>query len=220
MRKQVLSLIVPLLAFVLIAAAADTTATGVASSARLQRLEVAHDKDGLRVEFKAKGTLAPAVTTLASPARIVVDLPNTVMATSQRTISVGQDGVKGLRIGMDGQGNTRVVVDLTDSRQHEIVAGADGSFTLKIRDGAVAQRHSSPEKTVAANAAPKLVPVSARGSTSCSGAAGCSERGGFDGPGSRRQACGFRRCRAHIHREARSGRSCRQGSGSGEPLCR
>jgi type IV pilus secretin PilQ/predicted competence protein len=161
MRKQVLSLIVPLLAFVLIAAAADTTATGVASGARLQRLEVAHDKDGLRVEFKAKGTLAPAVTTLASPARIVVDLPNTVMATSQRTISVGQDGVKGLRIGMDGQGNTRVVIDLTDSRQHEIVAGADGSFTLKIRDGAVAQRHSSPEKTVAANAAPKLVPVSA-----------------------------------------------------------
>jgi type IV pilus assembly protein PilQ len=161
MRKQVLSLIVPLLAFVLIAAAADTTATGVASSARLQRLEVAHDKDGLRVEFKAKGTLAPAVTTLASPARIVVDLPNTVMATSQRTISVGQDGVKGLRIGMDGQGNTRVVVDLTDSRQHEMVAGADGSFTLKIRDGALAQRHSSQEKTVAANAAPKLVPVSA-----------------------------------------------------------
>jgi type IV pilus secretin PilQ/predicted competence protein len=161
MRKQVLSLIVPLLAFVLIAAAADTTATGVASGARLQRLEVAHDKDGLRVEFKAKGTLAPAVTTLASPARIVVDLPNTVMATAQRTISVGQDGVKGLRIGMDGQGNTRVVVDLTDSRQHEIVAGADGSFTLKIRDGAVAQRHNTPEKTVAANAAPKLVPVSA-----------------------------------------------------------
>ena len=134
MRKQVLGLIVPLLAFVLIAAAADTTGSGEAASARLQRLAVAHDRDGLRVEFKAKGTLAPTVTTLASPARIVVDLPNTVMATGQNSISVGQDGVKDVRIGMDGKGNTRVVFDLTDSRRHELVAGADGSFILKIQD--------------------------------------------------------------------------------------
>ena len=99
-----------------IAAAADTTGKGVAAGARLQRLEVTHSQDGLRVEFKAKGTLAPKVTTLDSPARIVVDFPNTVMATAQSHISVGRDGVKDVRIGMDGQvpPNTRVVVDLAD----------------------------------------------------------------------------------------------------------
>ncbi|MGD0470568.1 MAG: type IV pilus secretin PilQ [Terriglobales bacterium] len=184
MRKQLLGLLVPLLAFVAlvitIAAAADMTGTGVGASAQLQRLEVAHSQDGLRVEFKAKGTLAPRVTTLDSPARIVVDFPNTVMATAQSRITVGSDGVKDVRVGMDGQTSptTRVVIDLTNtdltgsdlasSRQHELVAGPDGSFILKIHDlkindlktnaAVLAHRQSAPAaKSVAASAAPKLM---------------------------------------------------------------
>jgi hypothetical protein len=69
MRKQLLGLLVPPLTFVLIAAAADMTGKGVAAGAALQRLEVAHSQDGLRVEFKAKGALAPRVSTLESPHR-------------------------------------------------------------------------------------------------------------------------------------------------------
>jgi type IV pilus assembly protein PilQ len=167
--RKLLGVFVPLLAFVLIAAAADVTGKGVAASAALQRLEVAHSQDGLRVEFKAKGTLAPKVTTLDSPARIVVDFPNTVMATAQSRISVGSDGVKDLRVGMDGQvpPSTRVVVDLAnmdlaDSRQHELVAGPDGSFILTIHDAVVAHRQPArAAKSVAANPAPKLVLASA-----------------------------------------------------------
>jgi len=171
MRKQLLGILVPLLAFVVttFAAAADTTGTGVTASAALQRLEVAHSQDGLRVEFKAKGALAPKVTTLDSPARIVVDFPNTVMATAQSRISVGSDGVKDVRIGMDGQtpATTRVVVDLAgndlaSSRQHELVAGSDGSFVLKIHDAVLAHRQTAPAvKSVAASAAPQLVLASA-----------------------------------------------------------
>ena len=169
MRKQLLGLLVPLLAFVVtIAAAADTTGKEVAAGARLQRLEVAHSQDGLRVEFRAKGTLAPKVTTLDSPARIVVDFPNTVMATAQSRISVGRDGVKDVRVGMDGQTppTTRVVIDLAndlaDSRQHELVAGPDGSFILKIHDVVLAHRQPAPAaKSVAASAAPQLVLASA-----------------------------------------------------------
>src|SRR5271169_5640927 len=173
MRKQLLGILVPLLAFVMImnAAAADMTGKGVAkeTTAALQRLEVAHSQDGLRVEFKAKGALAPRVTTLDSPARIVVDFPNTVMATAQSRISVGSDGVKDVRIGMDGQtpATTRVVVDLAgndlgSSRQHELVAGPDGSFVLKIHDAVLAHRQTAPAvKSVAATAAPQLVLASA-----------------------------------------------------------
>src|ERR1039458_4033955 len=150
MRKQLLGLLVPLLAFVPIAAAADMTGKGVAASAALQRLEVAHSPDGLQVEFRAKGTLAPKVTTLNSPARIVVDFPNTVMATAQSRISVGRDGVKEVRVGMDGQvpPNTRVVIDLAASRQHELVASPDGGFILKIanRDAVVAHGQPAAEK--------------------------------------------------------------------------
>ena len=152
MRKQLLGLLVPLLAFVAIAnaAAGDMTGKEVAASARLQRLEVEHSLGGLRVEFRAKGTLAPKVSTLESPARIVVDFPNTVMATAQSLISVDSDGVKSVRIGMDSQvpRTTHVVVnlagvDLASKRQYELVPEKDGSFTLQIRDGAVARRQTS-----------------------------------------------------------------------------
>src|SRR5882672_9389626 len=123
MRKQLLGLILPLLAFVLIAAAADMPGKGVAAASALQRLEVAHSQDGLSVQFTAKGPLAPKVTTLDSPARIVVDLPNTVMATGQHLINVGNSGVKSVRIGMSGQvpPTTRVVVDLDAVRPSELV---------------------------------------------------------------------------------------------------
>ncbi len=172
MRKQLLGILVPLLAFVVImnAAAADMTGKGVAkeTTAALQRLEVTHSQDGLRVEFKAKGTIVPKLTTLDSPARIVVDFPNTVMATAQSRISVGSDGVKDVRVGMDGQAppTTRVVVDLIGSdlangRRHELVAGPDGGFVLHIHDGALAQRQPAAEKSVTPSAAPKLVLASA-----------------------------------------------------------
>lgn len=166
MRKQLLGLMVPLMAFVLIASAADTTGKGVAkeTTAALQRLEVTHGQDGFRVEFRAKGPLAPKVTTLDSPARIVVDFPNTVMATAQSHITVDSDGVKDVRVGMNGQNppTTRVVVDLASRSQHEMVAGADGSFVLAIHDAVVAHRQTSPAvKSVATSAAPKLVLASA-----------------------------------------------------------
>jgi type IV pilus assembly protein PilQ len=175
MRKQVLGLIVPLLASALVATAADVTVKGTASSL-LQRLEVAHDRDGLRVEFKAKGPLAPKVTTLDSPARIVVDFPNTVMATAQNSLPVGQDGVKDIRIGMDAQHNTRVVFDMTGSGRHELVAGEDGAYTLKISTPIAASASASSstarksaqavikpvaEKPAAETSAPRLVLASA-----------------------------------------------------------
>jgi type IV pilus secretin PilQ/predicted competence protein len=163
MRKKLLGILVPLLAFVLIADAADMTGNGVVASAALQKLEVAHSQDGLRVEFKATGTLAPKVTTLESPARIVVDFPNTVMATAQSRISVGRDGVKDVRVGMDGKVSptTRVVIDLDNnlsaSPRHELVAGTDGSFVLQIHDAVLAKRQPEPvAKPVATNATPKL----------------------------------------------------------------
>jgi type IV pilus assembly protein PilQ len=171
---------VSLLAFVLIAAAADTTGKGVAASARLQKLEVTDSQDGLRVEFKAAGTLAPKVSTLDSPARIVVDFPNTVMATAESHISVGRDGVKGVRIGMDGEvpPTTRVVIDLAASCQHELMPGKDGGFILKIHDAALAHRQgtapaaaaqaSTTAPQVRASAPAIATPVSSAAATSAS----------------------------------------------------
>jgi type IV pilus assembly protein PilQ len=144
MRKQLMGLILGLLAFVLIAAAADIPGQGTATTAALQRIAIARGQDGVRVEFAAKGATTPKVTTLDSPARIVVDLPNTVMATGQSHINVGEDGVKTIRIGMDGHvpPTTRVVVDLAAASQHELVAGPDGHYTLTIQNNQLS--HAAP----------------------------------------------------------------------------
>ncbi len=141
MRKQLLGLVVLLLAASLTASAADITGKG-AAAAQLERVNVVRSQDGVRVEFKAKGTLAPRMTTLDSPARIVVDFPNTVKATEQKHLSVSQNGVEDIRVGTDGRGNTRVVVDLTASRHHELVADAEG-FVLKI-EGDVQSEAKAP----------------------------------------------------------------------------
>ncbi len=158
MRKQLLGVMVPLLAFVLIAAAADMPGKGTATTSALQRLEVSRGSDGLRVEFIAKGALAPKVSTLDSPSRLVVDLPNTAMAASFGRISVGSDGVKDVRVGTDGKTppNTRVVFDLSAACQHELMTGQDGSIVLKIGEKAVAAHHLAPAAKTA-----KLVEVSA-----------------------------------------------------------
>jgi type IV pilus secretin PilQ/predicted competence protein len=170
MRKQLLGLLVPLLAMVVVAGAADMTGKGVSTSAALQRLAVTHSQDGLRVEFKlTAGTLAPKVTTLDSPARIVVDFPNTVMATAQSHIRVDKDGVEGVRIGMDGQTppTTRVVVDLASSCRHEMVAGADGTYALEIHGAPLAHRALAPatnsvaSKSEPASSTRNLAPASA-----------------------------------------------------------
>jgi type IV pilus assembly protein PilQ len=181
MRKQLLGLILPLLVLALIAAAADRPGQGTAMTAALQRLEIARGQDGLRVELTAKGgVLAPKVTTLDSPARIVIDLPNTVMATGQSRIPVGSEGVKAVRIGMDGQNppTTRVVVDLDAAAQHELVAGADGHFTLKIQSGALASAPANA--TVAATAAPAEIQPAPKAEVAGAVAAGNSAKAAND----------------------------------------
>src|SRR5262249_35935972 len=78
--------------------------------------------------------------------------------------AVSKDGVKALRIGMNGQvpPTTRVVVDLDGSRQPELIAGKDGHFTLKVQDAAIAMKAAAPVvMPVAASSAPKLTPASA-----------------------------------------------------------
>jgi len=120
MRKQFLTVLLPVLVVVLITASAQTQSAGTDAPkhAALQKVNVVRTSDGFSIEISARGTVKPLLSTLDSPARIVVDLPNTVVATSRGHISVDGDGVKDVRLGMDGQGSSRVVVDLTQACRH------------------------------------------------------------------------------------------------------
>ncbi len=131
MRKQFLAVLLPLLVVVLITAAAQTQSAGTDASrhAALQKVNVVRTDDGVSVEITARGAVKPQLSTLDHPARVVVDLPNTVVATSRGLIGVDSDGVKDVRLGMDGQTTptTRVVVDLTKACRYELVPGSDNT---------------------------------------------------------------------------------------------
>jgi len=133
MRKQQVTMFVSLL--MLVAAAAAQTPS------QLDRVNVVRGTDDIRVEMSSKGTLAPKLTTLDSPARVVVDLPETVMATRQTRIAVGAAGVKSVRIGMDRQTHptTRIVVDLEQACAYELTPGAAGKLVLTLHANAVAK---------------------------------------------------------------------------------
>jgi type IV pilus assembly protein PilQ len=136
MRKQLLVVLLPLL---VVGAGAQTAKTGLDKTkhATLQRVEVVRVDDGINVEMTELGAVVPAVSKLESPARVLVTLPNTVAATSRNYLSVGSDGVKGVRIGMDqNPPTTRVVVDLLQACTYEMTSGGENKLVLKLHPAA------------------------------------------------------------------------------------
>jgi type IV pilus secretin PilQ/predicted competence protein len=147
MRKQLLGVVLPLVILMMMTAAAQTQNTGTSATehAALQRLNVVRGDGTISVEFSARGPVAPKLSTLSSPARVVIDLPNTVAVTGQRQIAVDSDGVKGVRVGMNGQTppSTRVVVDLEQACKFELVPGSDNQFAVKLYPGVAAVKTSA-----------------------------------------------------------------------------
>jgi type IV pilus assembly protein PilQ len=156
MRKQQLTMFVSLLLVMVVAAAAQTPS-------QLDRVNVVRDTDTIRVEMSSKGAVTPKVSSLDSPARVVVDLPETVMATRQHQIVVGASGIKGVRIGMDGQSHptTRIVVDLDQACAYELTPGPAGKLVLTLHANAVAQAASETKPETKTVAAASPVPVKA-----------------------------------------------------------
>ncbi|HEX4784939.1 MAG TPA: secretin N-terminal domain-containing protein, partial [Candidatus Sulfotelmatobacter sp.] len=148
MRKQQVTMFVSLLLLVV--------AAGAQTPTQLDRVNVVRGTDDIRVEMSSKGTLAPKLSTLDSPARVVVELPETVMANRQARIAVGAAGVKDVRIGMDGQTHptTRVVVDLDQACAYELTPGPAGKLVLTLHTNAVAKT-APATATLAAQSAPK-----------------------------------------------------------------
>ena len=133
MRKQLLGIFLPLLVFCLIAVGETQSTGSTTKHAALLKVNVARSQDAVTLELMTRGQVQPKLSELDSPARIVLDLPNTVAATGS-SIGVESDGVKKVRIGMDGQTipTTRVVIDLDKSCRHELIPGGDNKLVLKL----------------------------------------------------------------------------------------
>jgi type IV pilus assembly protein PilQ len=82
---------------------------------------------------------------------VVVDLPQTAMVTGQRHITVDTAGVKGVRIGTDGQTppTTRIVVDLAQACAYELTPGPAGKLVLTLHANALAKAAPAAANTAA-----------------------------------------------------------------------
>jgi len=128
MRKQLLGFMVLLLLPVLVTAAQTQSAgTDVHRRAVVQKVDVLRGDDGVLVEVTARGGVTPQMTTLDSPPRLLMTLSNTVAATTHNHIAVDRDGIKGVRVGMNGRTppTTSVVIDLLQPCAYELLPSGD-----------------------------------------------------------------------------------------------
>jgi hypothetical protein len=143
-----------------VATAKPASDSASSSNNQLQHVTVVPGADGVQIEISSSQAVTPRVTKLSSPARVLLELPETVIASSQSKIPVGSAGVKGVRIGMDGKTppTTSIVVDLEKPLAYELTPGAEGKLVLTLHsDGAspsVAKATPAPAaKPVAVKAA-------------------------------------------------------------------
>jgi len=125
------------------------------ASNKLQHVNVVPGGNDIQIEINSSGAVTPQVSTLSSPARILIELPETVLATSQNKIPVGSGGVKGVRIGMDGKNppTTSVVVDLEKPLTYDEAPGPAGKFALIL--------HTQGGTSAAVKSAPAPKPAAA-----------------------------------------------------------
>lgn len=126
---------------------------------KLERVNVVPGGNDIQIEISSSQTVTPKVSKMTAPARVVVALPETVVASAQNKIPVGSGGVKGVRIGMDGKTppTTSVVVDLEKPMAFEVAPGPAGKLVLILHTqdagSTVAKRVPAPVAKAPAAAA-------------------------------------------------------------------
>jgi hypothetical protein len=131
------------------AATTKTAAPPAPASAhhnQLKKVNVVAGGDSFRIEMVSSDAVAGKASTLKSPDRVLVELPGTIAATRENRISVGNGGIKGIRIGTDGKNppTTSVVVDLEKGCAYELTPGPSGTLVLTLHTDALAKSATAP----------------------------------------------------------------------------
>ena len=135
-----------------VAKTALKSASTASDTNKLQHVNVIPGANDIQIEISCSQAVTPRVSKLSSPARVLVELPETVVASAQSKIPVGTGGVKGVRIGMDGKTppTTSVVVDLDKALAYEVAPGPAGKTILILHTqdtAAITKNAPAPAKT-------------------------------------------------------------------------
>ncbi len=108
----------------LLALTSAVWAQSASEGARIQKLDVVADKDGVRVEVVLTFAVRTRVSLARHPERLILELPGTVSSDAPSSIPFNQNGVKAVRVehenGAASLSTTRVVVDLESQRPYGV----------------------------------------------------------------------------------------------------
>jgi type IV pilus assembly protein PilQ len=91
------------------------------AATRIREISVAQGGDALNIEISGSGPMTARTMKLTHPDRVVVDIPNSVLQGRAREIPVNSSDVKTVRAARYQEGTTRVVVDMAQMRDFQVV---------------------------------------------------------------------------------------------------
>jgi type IV pilus assembly protein PilQ len=143
------------------------------ATTRIREISVAQGSDALNIEISGSGPMTAKTMKLTHPDRVVVDIPNSVLQGRAREIPVNSSDVKTVRAARYQEGTTRVVVDMSQMRDFQVVP--DGNkLVVRLAQTSTAKPVPLPamkETVVTADAAPQSAKQTASSGTSVSTAA-------------------------------------------------
>jgi len=143
----------------LIASAAFAFPFSASASQQIRDARLWRSDGKLRLVFDLSGPIQYKTFTLSAPERVIIDLSGARLTGDFSQLALANTPIKSIRSGHFGQGDTRIVLDLTGPmKMNSFVLGPEGSqghrLVLDLGEGAVA--HAPVE--VAALAAPVIMP--------------------------------------------------------------
>src|SRR5262249_34616412 len=93
-----------------------------------------HGTDSLNIEISGSGPMTATTMKLAHPDRVVVDIPNSQLQGRAREIAVNSGDVKSVRVGRFDAGVTRIVLDMPQMREFQVVPEGN-KLVVKLQDG-------------------------------------------------------------------------------------
>src|SRR5437763_1004287 len=123
-----------------------TAQNSASPAAEIQNLNVARAGGQTNVQVTLTSPVTPNVIVATGPDRLVLELPNTSASARQRHIPVNQDGIKGVRVGLNSADPpvTRVVIDLDEARQYRIASDGNTITLTVLPVESVHERKSMP----------------------------------------------------------------------------